>query len=73
MRNLLWRGLSVSLAAALSWLLWHWPSTPEPVEFALTPDCLGSLPMPLPDECYLRGKLAKVSTQPDGSILLTTD
>lgn len=73
MRNLLWRGLALALAGCLSWTLWHWPEPPEPVEFSLTPDCMNGMPRPLPDECFYNGKLAKVTTQPDGSILLTTE
>lgn len=74
MRNLLWRGLALALAGCLSWTLWHWPAPPEPVEFMLDSHCLMG---PLPEraesvECLWEGKLATMTTLPDGSISVTT-
>ena len=39
MRNILWRGLAVALAASVGWMLWHWPAEAEPIEFLLDPPC----------------------------------
>lgn len=39
MRNLLWRGLAVALAACIGLILWRWPAPAEPVEFNLRPAC----------------------------------
>lgn len=45
MRNLLWRGFAVALAACIGFILWHWPAEPVPVEFVLEPDCNAGIPI----------------------------